>query len=213
MADKHGSTWRFLLDNGSMLLPRWLTASLADLRRPRYADYGGRLLSRKRLVAMAWPELEALVVETFRRKGFAVKRREGSADLELHLRDACYLVLGRHWQALKLGLPVVRELEAARLAEAAAGAFIITAGQLSDEAKAFIAGRPIERTGSGDLLRLVAETRQAALTHSAMASTRRPPCPRCGEIMIMRLATRGQHKGEKFWGCPRYPICPGMPEG
>lgn len=37
-----------------------------------------------------------------------------------------------------------------------------------------------------------------------------PRCPRCGEPMVMRTASRGQNRGTPFWGCPRYPVCRGM---
>ena len=32
-------------------------------------------------------------------------------------------------------------------------------------------------------------------------------CPRCGKELIIREAKRGQHAGEKFWGCLGYPHC------
>ena len=32
-----------------------------------------------------------------------------------------------------------------------------------------------------------------------------PPCPRCQEPMSLRQSRQGQ----TFWGCPRYPACPG----
>jgi hypothetical protein len=36
-----------------------------------------------------------------------------------------------------------------------------------------------------------------------------PMCPKCGKIMRNRLAQRGKHAGERFWGCSRYPSCKG----
>lgn len=32
-------------------------------------------------------------------------------------------------------------------------------------------------------------------------------CPRCGHPLILREAKRGEHVGEKFWGCSNYPHC------
>lgn len=32
-------------------------------------------------------------------------------------------------------------------------------------------------------------------------------CPRCGSEMVVRIAKRGSHAGNKFWGCSRYPAC------
>jgi hypothetical protein len=34
-----------------------------------------------------------------------------------------------------------------------------------------------------------------------------PQCPRCTNIMILRIAKSGQNIGNKFWGCSRYPQC------
>ena len=40
------------------------------------------------------------------------------------------------------------------------------------------------------------------------ASTK-PPCPVCGQPMVQRLARKGPHANQPFWGCPRYPDCKG----
>lgn len=32
-------------------------------------------------------------------------------------------------------------------------------------------------------------------------------CPRCGGQLLLREATRGEHAGQKFWGCSNYPHC------
>ncbi len=36
-----------------------------------------------------------------------------------------------------------------------------------------------------------------------------PPCPKCGNPMVMREVKRGQNKGKQFWGCANYPKCRG----
>lgn len=36
-----------------------------------------------------------------------------------------------------------------------------------------------------------------------------PLCPKCDSEMVLRTATRGINQGEKFWGCPNYPMCRG----
>ncbi|NLF10167.1 MAG: DUF2726 domain-containing protein [Anaerolineaceae bacterium] len=44
-----------------------------------------------------------------------------------------------------------------------------------------------------------------------MAEVRSPPCPKCGQPMVLRTSRRrGRHQGEQFWGCPSYPRCRGM---
>jgi restriction system protein len=37
-----------------------------------------------------------------------------------------------------------------------------------------------------------------------------PPCPKCGERMVLRKAQRGKSVGSEFWGCPRFPGCNGV---
>lgn len=34
-----------------------------------------------------------------------------------------------------------------------------------------------------------------------------PACPKCGAPMIVRSAKRGEHRGERFYGCSSYPAC------
>lgn len=35
-------------------------------------------------------------------------------------------------------------------------------------------------------------------------------CPKCGSFMVMRETKKGPNKGNKFWGCSRFPQCRGM---
>jgi hypothetical protein len=37
-----------------------------------------------------------------------------------------------------------------------------------------------------------------------------PACPLCGATMRVRLAKKGRHSGEEFWGCSDYPRCRGI---
>ncbi len=34
-----------------------------------------------------------------------------------------------------------------------------------------------------------------------------PACPKCGNQMVLRTATRGENKGNQFWGCSGFPKC------
>ena len=36
-----------------------------------------------------------------------------------------------------------------------------------------------------------------------------PACPECGGAMVRRMARRGPHSGEEFWGCSTFPSCRG----
>ena len=37
-----------------------------------------------------------------------------------------------------------------------------------------------------------------------------PLCPKCGNLMVLRTAKRGDNKGNQFWGCSGYPTCRGI---
>jgi DNA-binding helix-hairpin-helix protein with protein kinase domain len=34
-----------------------------------------------------------------------------------------------------------------------------------------------------------------------------PNCPRCGKVMVKRVARRGGNRGGPFWGCSQFPMC------
>ena len=34
-----------------------------------------------------------------------------------------------------------------------------------------------------------------------------PSCPKCGDVMVSRLARRGFNAGKHFWGCSSFPRC------
>ena len=37
-----------------------------------------------------------------------------------------------------------------------------------------------------------------------------PPCPKCGSVMVLRTAHKGNQPGRQFWGCSAYPACRGL---
>ena len=41
------------------------------------------------------------------------------------------------------------------------------------------------------------------------APSDKPPCPVCGQPMILRTARKGPKTGQPFWGCSGYPDCKG----
>ncbi len=36
-----------------------------------------------------------------------------------------------------------------------------------------------------------------------------PHCPKCGSVMVSRLARQGFNAGNRFWGCSSFPLCRG----
>jgi hypothetical protein len=53
---------------------------------------------------------------------------------------------------------------------------------------------------------------QAAAIESAQEAHKpaAPPCPRCGEPMLLRKAKSGSNAGQEFWGCSTFPKCRGV---
>jgi Nuclease-related domain/Topoisomerase DNA binding C4 zinc finger len=37
-----------------------------------------------------------------------------------------------------------------------------------------------------------------------------PQCPRCGGVMVLRIAKKGENVGKEFWGCSQFPKCRGV---
>ncbi|WP_417775258.1 topoisomerase DNA-binding C4 zinc finger domain-containing protein [Stutzerimonas xanthomarina] len=37
-----------------------------------------------------------------------------------------------------------------------------------------------------------------------------PYCPKCGSLMVLRIAKSGPYSGKEFWGCSKYPNCKGL---
>ncbi len=50
-------------------------------------------------------------------------------------------------------------------------------------------------------------TSQIPPTTTATPNTEKAVCPRCGGKLVMRVASRGNNQGKKFWGCSNYPKC------
>jgi restriction system protein len=98
---------------------------------------------------MSWGEFEILVGEFFRRKGYSVAETGGSGpdggvDLELKKGTEIFLVQCKQWRAFKVSVNTVRELYGVMAARGAAGGYVVTSGQFTDDAKEFASGRNIE---------------------------------------------------------------------
>ncbi|GGC89314.1 restriction endonuclease [Halopseudomonas salina] len=183
----------------------------------------------KTIDGLSWPQFELLIGEAFRRKGYSItetggKGADGGIDLILRKDGEKYLVQCKHWRALKVGLPVVREFFGAMAAEGAAGGYVVTSGQFTKEAKAFASGRNIELIDGVALKSWIAQQHTirtptveikpppVAPAMTPVTNTE-PLCPVCSAAMVRRLAKRGANAGNAFWGCSKYPRCTGTVSG
>lgn len=169
------------------------------------------------LNGMSWREFEMLVGEAFRRQGYAVQETggggaDGGVDLVLRKEGKSYLVQCKQWKAYTVPVQTVRELYGVMVHREAAGAFVVTSGRFTPDAKAFAKGKNI-RLIDGE--QLVAQVQAAKATFqkpqpvSSHAARSSPSCPACGSEMTRRTAKKGANVGSEFWGCMRYPACRG----
>lgn len=112
-------------------------------QRRNYADVAAER-GQDVLEMLSWRDFEYLVGDFFRRKGFNVQHRgdsspDGGVDLVARIGDDRYLVQCKHWRVQRVGVTVVREICGITAAEGAAGAFVVTSGSFTDEARKFVA--------------------------------------------------------------------------
>jgi len=56
----------------------------------------------------------------------------------------------------------------------------------------------------------IGQESEASRTDDPTANPATPNCPKCGSVMVLRVAKQGANKGGQFWGCGRYPHCKGI---
>jgi restriction system protein len=187
---------------------------LATRRRQRV--YANVATNNEQLHKLSWRDFELLVSEFFRRRGFSVKEvggggPDGGVDLIISSGTDRYVVQCKKWKARKVDVTTVRELYGVMAAMSAAGAFVVTSGTFTDEARRFAEGKEIELIASEYLLseigkdQIIQRTAETLNTrHSA------PACPQCGASMTMRTTRNGHKAGTTFWGCSTFPKCRGI---
>lgn len=161
------------------------------------------------LLEMDWRDFERVVGEAFRQQGYVVAENDrggadGGVDLVLTKGAERFLVQCKRWKATMVGVDVVRELYGVMAARGATGAFVVSTGKFSPDARAFAEGRNIELM---DAKTLVAQ-------HSVSAAPANPArgCPLCGAPMVERVAKQGARAGQSFLGCSTFPKCRGTRE-
>ncbi|QKZ03083.1 restriction endonuclease [Pseudomonas eucalypticola] len=176
-----------------------------------------------------WQEFELLVGEALRRQGYSIQETGGSGaddgiDLIARKDGEKYLVQCKHWRALQVGVPVVRELYGAMAAEGAVGGFVVTSGRFTEPAREFASGRNLKLVDGARLRRWIAAAKNpapAAKTQAPIAkpqpeapapseAPQAPACPHCRKTMVVRVARSGRNAGGDFWGCADYPKCRGI---
>ena len=108
------------------------------------------------LRSMSWDEFSSALEDAFRRDGYAVSSLNISgADLELTKSGRVSLVSGKRWKAARTGIEPLKELDAARLAREAHECIYAAAGEITDNARAFAAGKNIRLLDGAELAKLL----------------------------------------------------------
>lgn len=179
---------------------------------------------------MSWREFELLVGEAYRQKGFTVIEtgqggKDGGVDLVLTLPGNKTLVQCKQWKTYKVGVKIVRELFGVMTAEQATAGVVVTSGKFTKDAIAFADGKNIDLVDGAKLFRMIKLAKSSINKRSDVHTNSTPPiasvdtdvvsnlapsCPRCGKVMVERVAKKGSYAGNKFWGCSSFPVCRGV---
>lgn len=186
------------------------------------------------LRSMSWQDFELLVGEAFRLQGYGVEERGGNApdggiDLVLRKDGKKTIVQCKRWKSYSINVSLVRELFGVMAAEQADACIFVTSGTYTIDAVKFAQGKPIQLIDGEMLVRLVQRVQNSGL-NAAHASIQNedpwasgdrlekeqtiermtPTCPKCGGVMVRRVARKGSNAGNEFWGCSKFPACRGV---
>lgn len=187
--------------------------SFSHARRKR--DIFDRQTSIQSIRELSWQEFEWLVSEAYSRKGYRVVERggrgpDGGVDLELRKDGRKTIVQCKRWNAMKVGVSLVREAYGVMIAEGADECVFVASGIYTRDAKLFADGKPIQLITGKGLLELIRGIKMPSMVLAEpVIEAAVPICPDCGSSMVSRTARRGHNAGGSFWGCPRYPVCLG----
>jgi restriction system protein len=129
------------------------------LRAPGRAAIGRTL---ERLREMSWDEFSRALEERYRREGYTVNRLGGAAaDFELVQGWRTTLLACKRWRAARTGIEPLRELDAARRARKAHECTYVSAGEVTEQARAFAARNDIRLLSAPELAVLLARADKA----------------------------------------------------
>lgn len=121
-------------------LPFVVIAGMAARRQWHLPSAAEVESSTQAVSALSWPAFARRLEETFRRNGYTVQRSHKSpVDFELERQGRRMLVCARRWKSARLGLELLRALQAARETGEAADALCICLGELTDNGRPFAA--------------------------------------------------------------------------
>ncbi|MCP5164614.1 MAG: restriction endonuclease [Pseudomonadales bacterium] len=174
--------------------------------------------------SLTWKQLEELVAEAYRRKGYKVSENhrggaDGGIDIKLEKDGHVHLVQCKQWKSQKIGVNVIREMYGVMASEVAASVSVITSGRFTKDAVSFAAGKPIDLVDGTRLASLIRDIKSNPCKPTTFRVPLADPgdakpisstyevCPRCGNELVKRTARRGENAGKHFLGCSSFPKC------
>ena len=192
-----------------------LRAALERRRLRRLVRRSNRLDD---LRSLKWREFEDLVAEAYRHRGYRVeptaRGTDGGVDLIARRDHQTTLIQCKRWKHRQVRVSTVRELLGVMTAERADAGVVVTCGEFTPEAIAFVRGAPITLMDGPALLAFLgrepirpgnAPFAAPAAPSMVMPADHAPTqCPLCGKGMVLRTSQYGA-----FYGCSTYPRCRG----
>jgi len=193
-----------------------LVSKLGQRRRAALLKESQARQGSASLQQLTWRQFEQLVAAHFERQGYTVHitpdGADGGVDVVARKGSETFLIQCKQWRATQIGVSVVRELFGVMTARGATGAYVVSIGAFSKDAKAFAEGRNIELVDARTLIPATAATQNQntpQISSPTAPHTTVPSCPKCGAGTTRRVARQGANTGQAFYGCSSYPKCRG----
>ena len=175
------------------------------------------LLSLKQ---MSWKEFEHFVGTFFEKQGYSVEvtggLRDGGIDLIVRKNGRTSYVQCKKYRENQVTYSMMRDFYGAVSSQANTNpSFFVTTGTFTLDAKKFAEKNAIEAIDGSRLMEYL-KTVDVPVASRMAGSTVMPrlrykqeskKCPDCGAPMVVRVAKKGAHANEPFWGCSTYPKC------
>jgi len=109
--------------------------------------------------AMSWPEFSAAIEAAYRRQGYGVSTVNGiGANFEITKEGRRALVSCKRWKVAHTGVDALQGLLEMKEARNAHECIYVTAGEVTDNARAFAGKHAIKLVGGNELARLLPGT-------------------------------------------------------
>ena len=188
-------------------------------KRHEFFESKKTLLSLKQ---MSWKEFEHFVGTFFEKQGYSVEvtggLRDGGIDLIVTKDRRTYFVQCKKYRQNQVTLSMMRDFYGAISSQANNNlGFFVTTGTFTLDARKFAEKNAIEAIDGSRLIEYlksediptVAAAGLSGLVSFASSTSNGDGrfCPNCGSPMVVRVAKKGTHVKEPFWGCSTYPKC------